>query len=192
MPYRWTPDLNTSLTSGHASDAETAQSAKAYRGEAPLMRLEIWPHRSLPNTGFAATIWLMFAAGCLPLLSFMGTRVFWVLLACLLAALAGLWIGLRRSDRVHLREEVLIWPDRLELAHWDHRNTKQNWQANPYWLRLELHTDAGPVEDYLTLKDCGPKASRLDGRTVELAAFLSPPERVQLKRELESVLRSLS
>jgi uncharacterized membrane protein len=180
MPYLWTPEPISVLN------------LKSHQGETPLLRLEIWPHRSLPNTGFAATIWLMFAAGCLPLLSFIGTRVFWVLLACLLATLVGLWMGLRRSDRIHLREELLIWPDRMELTHYDLKGRQRQWQANPYWVHLALHATSGPVEQYLTLKDRGPNRDDVEARTVELAAFLSPQERTRLKTEISSVLSSLA
>ena len=54
------------------------------------------------------------------------------------------------------------------------------WQANPFWVRLRLDPDARP-ENYLTLQG--------GGRRIELGAFLSPEERVELAEELEAALR---
>jgi len=60
--------------------------------------------------------------------------------------------------------------------------TPLDWEANPYWVRVALHAKGGPVPNYLTLSG--------GGREVELGAFLSPPERVELKSLLERELRS--
>ena len=49
------------------------------------------------------------------------------------------------------------------------KGKRQDWEANPYWLRVTLHETDGPVPNYLTLKG--------DGREVELGAFLSEDER---------------
>lgn len=138
----------------------------------------------MPNTGFKAAIWLMFLAGCLPVIAFIGTPAFWVLLAGLLVTLAALWTALRRSDREHLREELLVWPNEVTLAHWTTKGQRKNWQANPYWIKLHLRAEGGPVENYLTLQSSATD----NGRAVELAAFLSPEERETLRDDLALVL----
>jgi uncharacterized membrane protein len=175
MPYRWTPN-HTEL-----------RPSLAPSGVDPLMRLDIWPHRSMPNKGFKAAIWLMFLAGSLPAIAFIGTAAFWVLLAGLLITLAALWTALRRSDREHLREEILIWSDKVTLSHWTIKGLRKDWHANPYWIKLQLRPEGGPVENYLTLHSSATD----NGRAVELAAFLSPEERETLRDDLAFVLGRL-
>lgn len=174
MPYRWTP--------AHTAPFPVA----APENGAPFLRLEIWPHRSLPSKGFSATILGMFALGLIPVVPFIGTTAFWVLLAFMLVALAALWTALRRSDRDTLREEMHLWPDRVTLTHWSAKGEKFDWEANPYWLRVDTHP-SGKVEHYLTLKGGGP----VQTREVELGAFLSPEERIELRAELEQVIERL-
>lgn len=172
MPYRWTPSYDTVPT----GSPETG---------APLWRLDLWPYRSLRGKGFSTAIWIMFAGGLIPIVPFIGTVAFWVLLSFMLIALAALWAALRRSDRERLREEILIWPDRIALTHWPEKGAPLIWETNPYWLRLTLHPEHSRVENYLTLKGAG------ENREVELGAFLSPEERKALHDELADVLNQL-
>ena len=174
MPYRWTPNQITPLPRPPEEDA-------------PVLRLDLWPHRSLKGKGFSATIWIMFCGGLIPVVPFIGTIAFWVLLIFMMTALAALWVALRRSDRDRLREEMLIWPDRVELTHWPAKGAALTWQANPYWLRLTLHPKEGKVEQYLTMKGGGPAQTR----EVELGAFLSPEERQSLYHDLMTMLSEL-
>ena len=60
---------------------------------------------------------------------------------------------------------------------------RQDWQANPYWVRVTLHVTGGPVPNYLTLKG--------DGREVELGAFLSEDERIRLRDDLKTRIAAL-
>lgn len=171
MPYRWTPAHTTPLPRTAPEDG------------APVLRLELWPHRSLPAKGFSVVIWVMFFGGLIPVVPFIGTAAFWILLAFMMAALTALWVGIRHSDRDHLREEMAIWPDRITLSHWTHKGQRKEWDANPYWVRLTLHPKAGKIEQYLTLKG--------QSREVELGAFLTPEERAQLRDDLAFVLGQL-
>ncbi|WP_245629185.1 DUF2244 domain-containing protein [Celeribacter indicus] len=175
MPYRWTPPHDGPLP------------RPVPEGDTPLLRLDLWPHRSLPARGFAVVIWIMFAGGLIPIVPFIGTTAFWILLAFMMAALAALWAAIRRSDRDRLREELLVWPDRITLTHWSQTGETFEWEANPYWIRLSLHPTAGKVEQYLTLKGGGPQ----NAREVELGAFLSPEERTRLRDDLALLLERL-
>ncbi|WP_066705452.1 DUF2244 domain-containing protein [Celeribacter ethanolicus] len=173
MPYLWTPPHDTVPT----GSPETGT---------PLWRLELWPYRSLKGKGFSAAIWIMFGGGLIPIVPFIGTMAFWVLLGFMLIALTALWTALRRSDRDRLHEEMLIWPDRVTLTHWPEKGAPLTWEANPYWVRLSLNTEDGKVENYITLKGAG------DHREVELGAFLSPEERKVLHGNLTRVLAQLN
>ena len=169
MPLRWdiSPD-------GAPADAG-ALSAKG----APLARVAAWPHRSLTTPGFAWFIGLTCAALLLPLLALVGTPVMWGILPFLLGALALIWAALRRSDADGRLSEVLtLWPDRVELVRRNPRGPEQRWDANPFWVRIELHPKGGPVENYITLRG--------GDRTVEIGAFLSPEERQSLYADLRA------
>ncbi|MFN3144796.1 MAG: DUF2244 domain-containing protein [Paracoccaceae bacterium] len=151
-------------------------------GQPPAARLSLWPHRSLPRRGFALFIGLTFAAILMPLMAVLGTVILWGILPFMMGALALVWWALERSYRDGaLREDLTIWSDRVELVRLNPRGAAQRWEANPYWVKVEMHAEGGPVENYLTLTG--------GGRAVEIGAFLSPEERVDLRGELDAVLR---
>jgi uncharacterized membrane protein len=100
----------------------------------------------------------------------------------ILAAIWGIWTALTRSWRDRdIYEEILLWDDLIRLERHEPSRAPRDWEANPHWVRIALHTTGGPVPQYLTLQG-GP-------REVELGAFLTPPERVGLKDTLERALR---
>ncbi|MGC8203869.1 DUF2244 domain-containing protein [Aliiroseovarius sp. PTFE2010] len=175
MPYRWNDSAQTApRISAHASHAD---------GDAPLARLTLWPHRSLAPKGFVAVIALMFVLGLIPVLPLLGTTLIWMILIFTLGVLAALYFALQASYRHGLGEHLLIWSDHMELTRTNPKGPPKTWAANPYWVRIDLHKDGGPVEQYLTLKGAN--------RQVELGAFLSPHERKQLRDDLAYVLDQL-
>lgn len=160
MPYEWLPP------------------------EGDNRRLHLWPYRSLPRRGM---VWFLGGTSiCIvvPLLGLIGTPVLWGLLPFLLAALAAIWWALEKSFRdAEIVEEMEITPDQVTLVRHGPRGKRQDWQANPHWVRLTLHASAGPVPQYLTMKG--------EGREVELGAFLTEVERRRLAAEITEVLRPL-
>lgn len=145
-------------------------------------RLTIWPHRSLPRTGFVWFIGATAALMSLPLLAVIGTAALWALLPFLIAAIAGLWWALQRSygdGEVH--ERLTLTPDSITLKRVEPRGRQLEWSANPHWVRLHIYDTGGPVPSYLTLKG--------GGREVEIGAFLSVEERKALYGELRDALR---
>jgi hypothetical protein len=98
--------------------------------------------------------------------------------------LAGVWWALNRSYRdAEIVEDLALWPDRMTLVRHGPRGRRQEWEANPHWVRVTLHRSGGPVPNYLTLQG-GP-------REVELGAFLSEDERIALRDELYAALEKL-
>jgi uncharacterized membrane protein len=147
-------------------------------------RLHLWPHRSLTQRGFAWFIGLTAALVALPLLSVIGSPVVWALLPFVAAMLAAIWLALRKNGRDRdIVEDLQLSPERLALVRHGPRGRRQDWEANPYWVRVTLHETGGPVPNYLTLKG--------EGREVELGAFLSEDERIALRAELQSRLSAL-
>ncbi|MFN4159693.1 MAG: DUF2244 domain-containing protein [Gemmobacter sp.] len=141
-------------------------------------RLHLWPHRSLPKTGFVWFIGVTAALIALPLLAVLGSPVLWGLLPFVIVAVAGLWFALRRSYRDgQIIEDLVLSPEMVRLTRHGPHGLRQDWQANPHWVRVILHPKGGPVPNYLTLQG-GP-------REVELGAFLSEDERLALRVELD-------
>ncbi|WP_374374818.1 DUF2244 domain-containing protein [Tabrizicola sp.] len=157
MPYEWLPPRD---------------------GE---QRLHLWPHRSLSQRGFVGFVGLTAVLIALPLLPNLGSPVLWALLPFLLATIWGIWFALRKNGRDRdIVEDLSLTPDRITLVRHGPKGQRQDWEANPYWLRVTLHETGGPVPNYLTLKG--------EGREVELGAFLSEEERIALKGEIDAKL----
>ncbi len=160
MPYQTTPD---------AGDTRL------------LLRLSLWPHRSLPTRGFVWFIGGTASLMALPLFALIGTSAFWGILPFLALAVAGVWFALCRSDRDGALLEVLsLWPDRIELVPHNPRGRRQEWAANPHWVSVQRYPTGGPVPDYVTLKG--------GGREVEIGAFLSCEERASLCDALQDMI----
>lgn len=142
--------------------------------------LHLWPYRSLPRRGMvwflSGTITLI----ALPLIALVGTLALWGLLPFLLAAIGGIWWALNRNFRDgEILEDLRVTATEVTLTRHAHKAT-QSWSANPHWVRVVLHPTSGPVQNYITLQG-GP-------REVEIGAFLSPEERLQLRDELVAAL----
>lgn len=147
-------------------------------------RLQLWPHRSLDQRGFVWFIGMTAALIALPLLAILGNPVLWVLLPFLTGAVWSVWFALRKNgcDR-DILEDLHLSRDRIQLVRHGPKGRRQDWEANPYWLRVTLHPTGGPVPHYLTLKG--------EGREVELGAFLSEEERLSLEGELQTRVNAL-
>jgi len=160
MPYQWLPpDL---------TDSDTRH-------------LRLWPYRSLPRQGFVWFIGGTSALIALPLLAVLGSPVLWGLLPFLVLAVAGVWWALQRSYRdAEIVEDLTLTPGLVTLTRQGPRKAHAEWQANPHWVRVEMHKVGGPVPQYLTLHG-GP-------RPVEIGSFLSEDERVSLSAELRAAL----
>ncbi len=147
-------------------------------------RLHLWPHRSLTQRGFVGFVGLTAALIGVPLLAHLGSPVLWALLPFLAGTIWAIWFALRKNGRDRdIVETLSLTPDRITLVRHGPKGQRQDWEANPYWLRVTLHATGGPVPNYLTLKG--------EGREVELGAFLSEEERVALEDELQDRIARL-
>lgn len=154
-------------------------------GSVPATELRLWPHRSLDARGFAVFIGSTFVLLLVPLGAVLGTVILWVLLPFLMASLVTIWIALRASSaQAALSETLTLTRDRMSLVRRDPRGGELSWEADPHWVRVTLHREGGPVENYVTLRG--------GGREVEIGAFLSSAERLALHEELESLLRGVA
>lgn len=150
----------------------------------PEQRLELWPHQSLTPQGFVLFFAITAGFFLVPISSVFGTVVLWYILPFIVGTVTFLWLMLRRSFKDGtLRETLTIGDAEMRLLRQNPRGPNQSWEANPYWVRVALHEQGGPVENYVTLSGAG--------REVEIGAFLSPEERQALYGELQDRLRRL-
>jgi len=167
----------------HEGASDYPEALSSYQGKAPIWRVLLYPHRSLPRGGFVFFIAATCAMLALPLLALVNTSVFWGLLPFMVITVVAVWMFLMHSYRTgQLVEELSLWSDHITLIRRTPNGALQDWEANPYWVEVISHDT--PVPNYLTLRG-GP-------REVELGAFLSPEERVELKEELQEHLRFLA
>ncbi len=147
-------------------------------------RLRLWPYQALTPRGFVSVVGATAVLFLLPLLTQIGHPGLWVLLPFLLSALAALWWALDRNSRDRaITEDLTLEPHRIAVIRAGPHRKHQTWEANPHWVRLTLHPEAGPVPNYLTLSG--------NGREVELGAFLTEAERIALKADLEARIAAL-
>ncbi|QYZ68425.1 DUF2244 domain-containing protein [Neotabrizicola shimadae] len=144
-------------------------------------RLHLWPHRSLTQRGFVGFFAITFGLITLPALAVLGSPVLWGLLPFFLVTLAGIWYAIRRNQRdTEIIEDLVLRGDAVTLTRHGPRGRRQDWRANPHWVRVMLHRSGGPVPNYVTMKG--------EGREVEIGAFLSEDERIALHGELAEAL----
>jgi len=147
-------------------------------------RLHLWPYRSLPRRGMVWFIGGTAALIALPLVVLIGSPVVWGLLPFLIATIVGIWWALNRSYKDgDILEDLTLTATQISLTRHGPRGKRQDWQANPHWVRVTLHKTKGPVPDYLTLTG--------NGREVELGAFLPPEDRAALEVDLRKRLAAL-
>lgn len=147
-------------------------------------RLHLWPYRSLPRRGFVWFIGGTATLITLPLAATLGTPVLWGILPFLILAISGVWYALQRSYKDgEILEDLTLTPAKITLIRHGPHGKFQTWEANPHWVRVDLHPTSGPVPNYITLKG-GP-------REVELGAFLSEDERLALVTELHQAFSAL-
>lgn len=159
MPYEWVDDTSAAA------------------------ELHAWPYRSLPRRGFVGFILASVGIAAIPLSAIVGTVVLWCVLPFFVLTFWALWHAIDRSYRDgEILETLRLWPERMTLSH-ETRKCRRDWEANPHWVRPELHRGEQPVENYLTLRG-GP-------RDVELGAFLTPDERKAIYEELNLKMAEL-
>ncbi|ATG34760.1 Integral membrane protein [Phaeobacter piscinae] len=144
--------------------------------------LHLWPHQSLPPEGYVRFLGVLAALITIPMIPLLGSAALWGVLPFVTATLFAVKWALDRSRRDrHVLEVLTLDPSAAHLERINPTGARQNWSCNRYWTEVELHTDDGPVPNYVTLRG--------SGREVEIGAFLSEDERKALYDELRTAFR---
>lgn len=143
----------------------------------PQQELRLWPHNSLPPRGMAAFILATFGMILIPVITLLGSPVLWGLLPFVLVAVWGMYHALERNKRARQIVEVLTLDDTVaKLIRTEPSGKTKAWGCNRHWTTITKYEKDGPIPHYVTLKGMG--------REVEIGAFLSEDERVELYDEL--------
>lgn len=173
MPYTWSSDPYDT--------PNKFRGVLHSNGDAPAITLRLTAYNSLTPKGFGWFIGITAALMCVPLVAFLGSVSLWIILACLGLTLGAVWMALTHSwKRGSVTEQLFLWSDKITLRRRNPDRSVQDWDANPYWVRVEKHETGGPVPQYLTLAGAE--------RTIEIGAFLSEQERAALYFELKRAL----
>ncbi len=123
-----------------------------------------------------------FAFILIPAIPLLGSPILWGLLPFLLLAVWGIYHALQRNYKARQIVEVLtLGPEEAQLVRTDPKGQTQKWDCNRYWTTITKYEKDGPVPHYVTLKGMG--------REVEIGAFLSEDERIELYDELQRAWR---
>ena len=154
------------------------------RDDSPVWSITLWPYRSLSPEGFRVILGITAAGLALPLLALAHTGAALALAPYAALALFALWAFIKLSYRSGRVTEVLrLWPDAIAVERREPWGRVRRWNANPYWVDIEM-TDTKAVQSYLTLRG--------NGRTIELGAFLTPEERIELADQLRTRIAQLN
>ncbi|MEP1518753.1 DUF2244 domain-containing protein [Ascidiaceihabitans sp.] len=144
--------------------------------------MQLWPHESLPPKGMAAFVLSTFTLILIPTLPLLGSPILWGLLPFLLLAVWGIYFALQRNHKARQIVEVLtLSKDAAVLVRTNPKGDQQIWECNRYWTQAVKYDSDGPVPHYVTLRG--------NGREVEIGAFLSEEERIELYDDLLRALK---
>jgi uncharacterized membrane protein len=142
----------------------------------------ILPHRSLSMRGFVILIGVVAAVNFTAGAYFMARGAWPVLGFCGLEVLAVWWAFRANYRAARAHETVQLSDDELRIRRVDAKGRAEVLSFKPYWVRLSLSK----------LPD---ESTRLHvvshGREVELASQLSPAERADFARALDTALTKL-
>lgn len=148
---------------------------------APLFAAVLTPHRSMSPKGIVVVAGLvvvlvampglmLFSIGAWPVIAFMGLDI--------LAIVAALWSSLRQAKR---REEVSLWPGRLEIVSITPKGEVTKANFKPTAVRLVIERDFDERTTGLKLKS--------NGTDTEIGAFLNTDEKASFSKALGTALR---
>ena len=149
--------------------------------EAPSIKIRLAPNRSLDSHGTIVVFAVIACGFLLPIIPFIGSPI-----GTTLTIFSGLTFYLfltllqRNFQQGSTFEEILISKDKIRVVHQEKNKEQMTWECNPYWTKVHLDINNPKLKNYLTLAG--------KGRRIELGAFLSPDERLELRDKIQNAL----
>mgnify|MGYP003307552235 CR=1 FL=1 len=149
--------------------------------EAPFINIRLVPNRSLDSYGTKVVFALIACGFLLPIIPFIGSPI-----GTTLTIFSGLTFYLflallqKNFQEGHTFEEILISKRKIIVVHKEKNKEQKTWEGNPYWTRVDVDIHNAKLKNYLTLAG--------KGRHIELGAFLSPDERIELRDKIQNAL----
>ena len=149
--------------------------------EAPFINIRLVPNRSLNSNGTKVVFAVIASGFLLPIIPFIGSPI-----GTTLTIFSGLTFYLfltmlqRNFQQGSTFEEVLISKNRIKVVHKEKNKKLMTWECNPYWTKVHLDINNPKLKNYLTLAG--------KGKRIELGAFLSPDERLELRDKIQNAL----
>ena len=151
------------------------------KNDPTFLRMRLVPNRSLDSYG-TKLVFLVIACGfLLPIIPFIGSPI-----GVTLTIFSGLTFYLfltllqKNFQQGNTFEEILISKNKIIVIHQEKNKEQKAWEGNPYWTRVNLDLNNPKLKNYLTLAG--------KGRHIELGAFLSPGERIELRDKIQNAL----
>ena len=152
--------------------------------EKPILSLVIWPHRSCDKKTFSFVLFIIGLVLILPTVLFLSKELaFSILPFSIISILLLFFVGNKNFNDARLTEKLKIYSKTITLERKEPNNIVKKWSSNTYWTKVKIYNN-GPVESYLTLTG--------NGKEVELGSFLTPEERINLKKIIDKTLFKLS
>jgi uncharacterized membrane protein len=154
----------------------------SFDAEPTLFSALLTPHRSLNRTGF------LLLMGFISVISFISGLVFlsmgaWPVLGFFgLDVLAIYWAFRVNFHRATAYEEIAVTPTALHVRRVTHLGAVSEWTFNPLWVRLDVEPSDEFGVERLAL------VSR--GRSLGIATFLGPDEKLSFSKALSAALAS--
>ena len=149
--------------------------------EPALLRMRLFPNRSLDAHGTKVVFGIIACGFLLPIIPFIGSPI-----GSTLTVFSGLTFYLfltflqKNFQQGNTFEEIVISKNKIIVIHKEKNKEHMTWEGNPYWTRVNVDINNPKLKNYLTLAG--------KGRHIELGAFLSPDERIELRDKIQNAL----
>ena len=146
-----------------------------------FLRMRLVPNRALDSYGTKLVFCVIAFGFLLPIIPFIGSPI-----GITLTIFSGLTFYLfltllqKNFQQGSTFEEVLISKNRIKVVHQEKNKEQMTWECNPYWTKVHLDINNPKLKNYLTLAG--------KGKHIELGAFLSPDERLELRDKIQNAL----
>jgi len=149
-----------------------------------LLKIKLWPNRSLSYKGFVFTMIITGIGLTIPIVPILGNNVGLAIIPFALMTFVFLFFSFVVNYRYgKMYEELTISSNLIEIKRVNSDGTIKKWSANPYWVKVNLYERNQRIKNYLTLKG--------NGREIELGSFLAPYERKEIKNKIDNVITKI-